>query len=98
MTLTTHLTVFFLAALRAVPATFSGTMYVLARTHLLRQLNDRATATLDTLVAVAEADEDRLDWEPKDRRIPLRGDGEPPVWAVHNECGRRVGGSDTKLP
>lgn len=94
MTLTTRLDVFFLATLGVVLATFSGTMYVLARTHLMRQLNDRATATLDTLVAAAEVEEDGLEWEPKDRRILLRGDGEPPVWAVYDEGGRRVGGSD----
>lgn len=95
MSLTNRLTLFSLAALGVVLAAFSGTMYVLARTHLMRQLNDRATATLDTLVSAAEVEGDGLEWEPKDRRIQLRGDGELPVWAVYDERGQRLDGSAT---
>ena len=94
MTLTNRLTLFFLAALGLVLAAFSGTTYILARTHLMRQVNDRATATLDTLVAAAEVEDDGLEWEPKDRRIQLRGDGEPPVWVVYDQNGQRLDGSD----
>lgn len=94
MTLTNRLTLFFLTALGLVLVAFSGTTYVLARTHLMRQLNDRATATLDTLVAAAEVEDDGLEWEPKDRRIQLRGDDEPPVWSVYDQNGQRLGGSD----
>lgn len=95
MTLTNRLTLFALAALGVVLATFSGTMYVLARTHLMRQLNDRATSTLDTLVAAAEVEGDGLEWERRNRQILLRGDGEPPVWAVYDESGQRLDGSDS---
>jgi signal transduction histidine kinase len=94
VTLTNRLTLFFLVTLGVVLAAFSGTTYVLARTYLIRQLNDRATATLDTLVAAAEVEDDGLEWEPKDRRIQLRGDGEPPIWAVYDQNGQRLGGSD----
>ncbi|MDY3558159.1 HAMP domain-containing histidine kinase [Gemmata sp. JC673] len=94
VSLTNRLTLFSLVALGVVLAAFSGAMYALARTHLMRQLNDRATATLDTLVAAAEVEGDGLEWEPKERRILLRGDGAPPVWAVYDESGRRLDGSD----
>jgi len=93
MTLTNRLTLFFLATLTVVLGAFSVTIYTLARTHLNRQLNDRATATLDTLVAAAEVESDGLEWEPKDRWMLLRGDGQPPVWAVYEENGFRLDGS-----
>ncbi len=95
MTLTNRLTLFSLVTLGVVLAAFSGTTYVLARTYLLRQLNDRATATLDTLVAAAEVEGDGLEWERRNRQILLRGDGEPPAWAVYDESGQRLDGSDS---
>ena len=97
MTLTNRLTLFALAALGVILVGFSGATYALAATHLKRQLNDRATATLDTLVAATEAEADGLEWEAKDRRILLRGDGEPPVWAVFDELGQRLEGTDDPL-
>jgi len=93
VTLTNRLTLFFLTALGLVLMAFSGTTYILARTHLMRQSNDRATATLDTLVAAAEVEPDGLDWEPELRRMPFRWEGEPPVWAIYNETGSRLDGS-----
>lgn len=93
MTLTNRLTLFTLAGLAVVLAAFSGTVFTLARTHLFRQLNDRATATLDTLVAAAEVESDGLEWELHSRRLQFRGDGPPPVWAVFDETGRRLDGS-----
>ncbi|CAN5432250.1 hypothetical protein BH10PLA2_BH10PLA2_23930 [soil metagenome] len=95
MSLTNRLTLFFLVALGLVLAAFSGTMYVLARTYLLRELNDRATATLDTLIASAEVEDDGLEWEPRNRQIILRGYGEPPIWAVYDEIGKRLDGTDS---
>ena len=94
MTLTNRLTLFALSALALVLASFSAATYALARTHLMRQLDDRAAATLDTLVAAAEVEPDGLEWEPKDRRIQLRGDGETPTWAVFGDAGARLDGTD----
>lgn len=98
MTLTTRLTLFAMAALAGVLAAFSTAVFLLGRAHLNRQVNDRATATLDTLVAAAEVEADGLDWEPADRRVRLRGDGQPPAWAVFDEAGRRVDGSPDPAP
>jgi signal transduction histidine kinase len=93
MTLTNRLTLFTLAGLAVVLAAFSGTVFTLARTHLFRQLNDRATATLDTLVAAAEVERDGLEWELHSRRLNFRGDGPPPVWAVFDETRRQLDGT-----
>ncbi|MBX9581862.1 MAG: HAMP domain-containing histidine kinase [Gemmataceae bacterium] len=93
MSLATRLTGFFLLALAVVLAGFSGTLYVLARSHLYGQLTAHVTATIDTLVAAAEVEPDGLDWEPELRRLPARWEGDPPVWAVYDEAGGRLGGS-----
>ncbi|QEL19466.1 ATP-binding protein [Limnoglobus roseus] len=92
MTLTTRLTAFFLAALAVVLVAFSGTLYSLARTHLLRQLDDRAAATLETLVAATEVEPDGLEWDRKERTLIVpRGDGRL-VWTVFDNGGREVDG------
>ena len=44
MSLATRLSAFFLAALALVLAGFSGTLYLLARTYLVRQLDERLAA------------------------------------------------------
>lgn len=93
MSLATRLTGFFLLALAAVLAGFSGTLYVLARTHLHGRLDAHAAATMDTLVAAAEVEPDGLDWEPELRRLPARWEGDPPVWSVYDEAGVRLDGS-----
>ena len=54
MTLTTRLSVFFLTMLGLVLAGFSITLYLLARSHLHRQIQDRLEAGLNTLVAAVE--------------------------------------------
>ena len=52
MSLATRLSAFFLVALALVLAGFSGTLYVLARTYLVGQLDERLQQALDTLEAV----------------------------------------------
>ena len=98
MTLINRLTLFFLAALGAVLLTFSIALFLLAQTHLVRQVNDRATATLDTLVAAAEVEDDGLEWQPKDRQLLLRGDAQPAQWAVYDGDGRFVDGASDAMP
>ena len=93
MSLANRLTGFFLLTLAGVLAGFSGTLYVLARTHLYGQLTAHVAATMDTLVAAAEVEPDGLDWEPELRRLPAQWEGDPPVWAVYDETGSRLDGS-----
>ncbi len=95
MTLTTRLSLFFLGALALVLLGFSATLYVLARTYLYRQADDRLEAALNTLVAAADVSAEGVEWEPHERRLSLgdeTGDG-PVLWMVTDPQGRRVDGS-----
>jgi signal transduction histidine kinase len=89
VTLTGRLTTFFLIALGVMSIGFSTTLYLLARSHLNRQLDARINAALDTLVAAAELKRGAVEWEPKERRLTLgQGAGEEDVrWLVCNQEG-----------
>lgn len=93
MTLTNRLTLFYLLTLGIVLAAFAGSAYWLMSTLLFRQLNERATGTLDTLVAAAEIESDGLDWEPQSRKLTLTSGSEEPLWAVYDGAGKRVDGA-----
>jgi heavy metal sensor kinase len=96
MTLTARLTWFSLGALAVVLAGFSVSLYVLARTYLHRQAEDRLEATLNTLVAAAEVGPAGVEWEPTERHLPLSRDAGNGllVWAVTDAgTGRWVDGS-----
>jgi heavy metal sensor kinase len=92
MTLTTRLSLFFLGALALVLAGFSTTLYLLARTHLQRQVEDRLEAALDTLMAAVEIDPDGLKWEPRERQLTLGQESRPDAvrWLVEDEHGEPV--------
>ncbi len=98
MTLTNRLTLFYLVTLALVLAAFAGSAYGLMRTILFRQLSERATGTLDTLVAAAEIEPDGLDWEPETRKLVLTGATKDPIWAVFDGAGRRVDGTNAAHP
>jgi len=92
VTLTNRLTVFFLTALAVVLVAFSITLYALARTHLMQQVDERAASNLDTLVAAVEVEPDGLEWDRRERTLwPAKRD-EPTVWAVFDFRGREVDG------
>lgn len=92
MTLTNRLMLFSLAALGVVLVAFSGTMYLLARTYLLRQADERATADLDTLVAAVELEPDGLEWDRGEHTLWSAHRLEPAVWAIFDAGGREVDG------
>ncbi len=71
VSLTTRLLVFFLATLALVLAGFSTSLYVLARTYLDRQANERLASALNTLEAVVDREGPGLEWEAKDRHLAL---------------------------
>ena len=93
MTLTNRLTLFYLLTLGVVLAAFAGSAYGLMRTILFRQLSERSTGTLDTLVAAAEIESGGLDWEPESRKPLLKGELQEPIWAVFDGAGRRIDGT-----
>jgi heavy metal sensor kinase len=93
MTITTRLTLFYLLTLAIVLAAFAASAYGLMRTVLYRQLAERSTGALDTLVAAAEIEPDGLDWEPESRKLHVSTEGQQSAWAVFDGAGRRIDGS-----
>ncbi len=95
MSLVTRLSLFFLAALAIVLVGFSTALYGLAHSHLFRQLDERATAALDTLSATAEIEEGALEWETQQRLLVFNSTNasESMIWGVFDEAGNRVDGS-----
>src|ERR1700694_2840816 len=70
MTLTNRLSMFFLGALAVVLVGFATALYLLARTYLYRQADERLEAALNTLTAAVEIGPDAVEWEPNAHRLP----------------------------
>lgn len=92
MTLTNRLLLFFLATLAVVLVGFSLTLYLLARTYLRRQADERLEAALNTLVAAVEVTAEGVEWEPGERvlRVGQGPLGAQAEWLVSDEQGRVV--------
>lgn len=95
MTLTTRLSLFFLAALAVVLLGFSATLFFLARAYLYKQTEDRLDAALNALVAAAEITPEGVEWEPHERVVSLGPDGTSDVveWTVRDDQGHPLPGS-----
>lgn len=95
MSLARRLSAFFLIALALVLTGFSGTLYVIARTYLVRQLDERLQQALDTLEASVDIEPGGLEWEPSDRRMTLGVDTAVSAvrWEVHDGKGGLVDSS-----
>src|SRR4051794_27615945 len=100
MSLATRLSAFFLIALALVLAGFSGSLYLLARTYLVTQLDERLQQALDTLEASVDIEPGGLEWEPTDRRMTLGMEpGESAVrWVVRDGLGALVDRSSNSVP
>ncbi len=92
MSLATRLSAFFLLALALVLAGFSATLYFLARTYLVGQLDERLQHALETLEASVDIEPGGLEWEPADRQMSLGVEqGAAAVrWAVRDGRGALV--------
>ena len=92
MSLATRLSAFFLVALALVLAGFSGTLYILARTYLVGQLDERLKSALDTLEASVDIEPGGLEWEPADRQMSLGVDSAISAvrWVVRDGHGALV--------
>ncbi len=90
MTLTTRLSVFFLATLGLVLAGFSAAVYLLARDYLHRQTEERLRGAVATLVAAAEVGPEGVEWEPAERTLAFGAgpSGEGLMWLVRNDTGQ----------
>src|ERR1700730_8015604 len=100
MTLTTRLSVFFLAALGVVLVGFSSVLYFSARTYLLRQAEDRLQGALNTLSAAAEFARDGIEWEPQERHMALGPDtgSDAVLWVVSDSQGRWIDSTRASSP
>ncbi|MDR3632592.1 MAG: ATP-binding protein [Isosphaeraceae bacterium] len=100
MSLATRLSAFFLLALALVLAGFSVSLYLLTRTYLVRQHEERLELALDTLEASVDIEPGGLEWEPRDRRITLGTEpGTDAVrWAVRDARGAMVDRSANSRP
>ena len=94
MKLAKRISLFFLAALAVVLVGFSGSIYYLAHSHLVRQLDAVTEAAIDTLNAAIESGPKGLEWEPNDRKLAIdQPDGGSLEWAIFDDNGRRLDGS-----
>jgi heavy metal sensor kinase len=92
LTLTTRLSVFFLATLALVLGGLSGALYLLTRAHLHRQAEERLQAALNTLIAAAEISPEGLEWEPAQRQLKLgpAALSNEIVWLIADDKGQTV--------
>lgn len=92
MTLSTRLSLFFLAALAFVLVGFSTCLYICAHYYLNRQANERLQADLNTLTAAAEIEAHGVEWEPHQRRLALgrHEDSDTLRWVITDDQGRFV--------
>lgn len=99
ISLTNRLMAFFLVALALVLSAFSLGIYLLAELYLSQQLEDRAAATLETLVAAAEVRPDGLAWKRSQHKIEFWHESQPTIWAVFDKSGILIdSSSDLKFP
>jgi signal transduction histidine kinase len=84
MSLATRLSGFFLAALALALGGFSITLYLLARSHFQRDLDERLVTALDILSAAADVEPGKVEWEPVARPMVVSASSqEDPVrWVV----------------
>jgi heavy metal sensor kinase len=100
VSLTARVSAFLLVVLAVVLAGFSGGLYLLARTYLYGQVDERLEAALDTLAAAAEIQDGHVEWEPDQRLLPVgRDPAEGQVrWTVRDDRGRLVDRSANLRP
>ena len=92
MTLTTRLSLFFLASLAVVLVAFSAALYFLADRHLTRQLDDQLHSATRALASAAEIEPEGVEWEPHTRPFALAPGtfGDQLHWEVTTEDGRAI--------
>jgi two-component system, OmpR family, sensor kinase len=92
MSLAARLSTFFLAALAVVLVGFSVSLFLLARTYLHRQVEQRLQAAVDALAAASEVEDGAVEWEPLDHPLlPGQDTGAEQVrWTAYDEAGHVV--------
>ena len=98
MTLVARLLIFFLATLALVLIGFSLTLFLLARNHLHGQLDDSLNTTLNTLTAAAEIHPLGVEWDVRQRLLPLDPGGMAVSWIVRDGAGKHDRGCVQRRP
>ena len=99
VSLTNRLITFFLIALAIVLTSFSLAIYISVQHHLNQQLESKAAATLETLLAASEVHRDGLEWDPDEHKIQFWHEDSPTIWAVFDENQTMIDSSqDLKFP
>ena len=89
MSLVSRVSAFFLVFLALILLGFSATLYLLARSHFQRDLDERLMVALDALCVAADVESDAVEWRPKLRpTFEAEHPGEGPIsWVVHDSRG-----------
>ncbi len=84
MSLATRVSGFFLAALALVLIGFSTTLFLLARSHFQRDLDERLVTALDVLSSAADVKPGQVVWEPSARPLikSATSQEDPVRWVV----------------
>ncbi|MBX9656037.1 HAMP domain-containing histidine kinase [bacterium] len=92
MTLTNRLLFFFLATLACVLLSFSIGLFGIARIYLHGQAKEQLEAALNTLIAMVEIKEDRVEFESHDRILTIGTQAfeNHLFWFVQDDAGRVV--------
>jgi len=92
MSITSRLSLFFLASLALVLLGFSATLYVLASHHLHAELDRQLDAAMHIMVASIEVHPQDVEWEPLEREVTLgrSSDLTSARWTLHDDEGHLV--------
>lgn len=92
MKLATRVSAFFLAAVAVILIGNSVLVFAVARLYLHRHFDEQLQASLQTLVAAVEVEDDDVKWEPSDHTVTLGVEsGEEDIrWVVTDERGQVV--------
>jgi len=100
VTLVSRVSAFFLGALAVLLATYSVLLFLTAKSYLDRQFDEQLRASLNTLVAAVEVEDDDVKWEPSDHTVTLGVETgvEDVRWIVVDEAGERMDASRNLVP
>ena len=92
MKLASRLSLFFQVLLALVLVGFSASLYLLARSYLLGQAEERLQMAVNTLTAALEIRQDGVEWEPAERTLtlPTGVADDSLVWLISDNQGRVV--------
>jgi len=100
MTLVTRVSAFFLGALALILVAYSAALFFTARSYFDRQFEEQLRASLNTLVAAVEVEDDDVKWEPSDHTVTLGVETgvEDIRWVVVDEHGLQMDASRNLVP